>query len=131
MLPDNVALPDTLKSPVIATNPALIVCTVVPAIVDSMLPLVVLTATFEVPKLTAFPLTFRLVNPLPSPKYVPLNTMLPTPVILALPSSTLRLAVSRPLLIPYTVVDVVNERTSIKSPTAGASVNVNVTPLTA
>ena len=49
MLPDNVALPDTLRSPVIATNPALIVCTVAPAMLARIFPPDATTATLEVP----------------------------------------------------------------------------------
>ena len=118
MLPLSVALPDTLKSPVIATNPALIVCTVVPAMLARMLPPLLTTVMFDVPLVIAVLLMLP-------PKMVPLTLKSPVTLTCAELGLTDTIALPELLLILVTEVVVVIWRTSITSPAAGASVNVS------
>ena len=118
MLPLSVALPDTLKSPVIATNPALIVCTVVPATLARMLPPLAITDMLLLPLVMAVLLMFP-------PKIVPLTLRSPVTLTCAAVSLTATTALPLLLAILVTEVVVVISRTSIKSPLSGASVNVS------
>ena len=118
MLPLSVALPDTVKLPTMSTRPGLMVITVVPATLPRMLPPLLTIAMFELPLVIAVLLMFP-------PRIVPLT--LRSPVTLTCAEVGLVDTTALPLLLAIlvTVVVVVIWRTSITSPTAGASVNVN------
>ena len=91
-------MPDTVKSPVIVTNPALIVCTVVPATLARMLPPLVTIDMFELPLVIAVLLIFP-------PRILPLT--LRSPVTLTCAAVSLAAITALPLLLAILVTEVV------------------------
>ena len=122
MLPCRVALPLTVKLPWISTSPGLMVITVVPATLPRMLPPLETIAIFDVPLVIAVLLMFP-------PKMLPLTLRSPVTLTCAAVSLAVTTALPEAFEMLVTLVVTIKIRTSITSPAAGASVNVNVVVL--